>query len=75
MVAQERGLVSSLYRLVPKRISVLKICNRLVIERIGVIICDSWVPVELKNRSVPERIGVLIICNRWVSIELKNYKL
>jgi len=49
-VAQGRGPMSSLYRLVHERIGVLIICNKLVPERIVVlIICSRWVLVELKD--------------------------
>jgi hypothetical protein len=45
-----RGLVSSfMLRLVLERIYVLIIYNRLVHERIGVLICEIWVYVKMKN--------------------------
>jgi len=66
-VVHGRGLLSSLYRLVPERIVFLIICSMLVLERIGVLI--------IYDRLVSERIGVLIIYDRWVPVEMKNYNL
>jgi hypothetical protein len=71
-VVQGRGLLFSLFRLVPERIVLLIIFNRLVLERICfLIIFNRLVPNKICfliifNNLVPERIGVLIIFNRLV---------
>jgi hypothetical protein len=64
---------------VPRRIGVLIIFNKLVLERIGVLIFIKLVHERIGflivwNKLVPERISV-IICDRWVDIKMKNYNL
>jgi hypothetical protein len=46
---------------VPERICVPILLNRLVLERIGFLICITL---------VPKRIGVLIICDRLVHVRI-----